>query len=77
MTHQIGAVQGAARENTSQLHTAAHQQLPGNSVLVLLSSGHYMYYCIVHIGLCHHLVGWGDITLFSVLDCGNRGVMCS
>lgn len=65
MTHQIGAVRGAARENTPHFSRLRPTRgILGIGVLVLFSSGHCMYYCTAHIGLCHHLVGRGHITLF-------------
>lgn len=73
MTHQIGAVQGAARENTS--HFSTLQPTSGSAgldVLVLRSSGHCMHYRTVHIGLHHHLVVIRHITI-SKLDCRNKG----
>lgn len=84
MTHQIGAVQGAARENTSHFSTLQPtSSIRGTGVLVLLSSGNYTYSCTAHIGLHHHLVGRGDITHFFFISqpscawlCGNGEVMC-
>lgn len=80
MTHQIGAVQGAARENTSHFSTLQPTSgISGIDVLVVLSSGQHMHYCAVHTGLHHHLVGRGDLTLSDLrpfmLDCRNRKVI--
>lgn len=57
MTHQIGAVQGAARENTSHFSTLRPTgSILGLGVLVLFSSGRYLYCRTVHAGLWRHLV---------------------
>lgn len=65
MTHQAGAVQSAARKNI--LHFFIPQptgSIWGIDVLVLLSSGHCVYYRTYHIGLCLPLVVKKHITLF-------------
>lgn len=61
MTHQIAAVQGAARENTS--HFSTLQPKTGRwevGVMALHSGGRFTYYCVNHIGLHHHLVAKGQ-----------------
>lgn len=65
MTHQIGAVQGAARENTSHLSTLqTTRSTAGSGVLGVPSNGHWMSCRTAHMGFCHHLVGKGHIAMF-------------
>lgn len=65
MTHQIGAVQGAARENTSHLSTLqTTRSTAGSGVLRVPSNGHWMSCRTAHMGFCHHLVGKGHIAMF-------------
>lgn len=64
MTHQIGAVQGAASENTSH-HSAAPtvRSAAGNGATGVPSSGRRMSCCSGHMGLCDHLVEEGHIAM--------------
>lgn len=63
MTHQIGAVQGAARENTSRLSTLqTTRSTAGSGVLGVPSNGHFVSCRTAHMGFCRHLVGKGHIA---------------
>lgn len=80
MTHQIGAVQGAAKENASHFSTLQPtRSIWGGQVGVLSmpSSGHYEYYVTVHADPCHHLVVRGHITPFCTWKQQTQGVNAS